>query len=271
MNVTFVWDWSHGAQNDWKAMLRDMGPLPVLAAHDDAWSDLFNNLSPEQCPLFTDLLLELSKEVGPAGATGQDGSAIVWEHLKTHPPFSIGQPKVNLTRFFSTTECASSFVGKWHTALLNYQYYGIEQGMMAQPQFRHMAVTTGVTNALETTSRQRAGLDDKILRQSSSNAVEVAVLMLSDPWHRQMVQTILLAGKAVEAWHREQAHLLRDVVSNRKWFVQQATGGFAKHLIETRRCLEDLAGLEKCGMQISSFKTKQKLGALEVQMEDDLA
>lgn len=295
-NITIYWDASHGAVNDWKALTKDtrlytfladdvghmerpFGPMSDrLRWHElsQAWESMFANLSSAECPLFAEKAEEILRQRGGLGSLGGEGDDIhgrLWEDLRRDPPFVAGQQKVNIARFFNSTERAKAELSGWDTVLLNLECLALETGLLTSRKL-HRLNFKEPRQENDDTSREaertgRPQMDERLLRTSCKNAVEVGVYMLCEPEHTHWVNIVLAAGGPTEAWHRDQNYKLRSVEGSRLWMIEQLSGSFAAHLHKTWGQLKNLNILKSCGMRIQAFDDQADAGLIVAQ--DDLA
>ncbi len=74
--------------------------------------------------------------------------------------------------------------------------------------------------------------DDKALKASGRNHVEIALIILEDRHNNRLVRIIVTIPESIEAWHRHQNVELRDVQRTKQWLLQQFRGDLGRHLAE---------------------------------------
>lgn len=161
--LSAYWDFSHGAQNDWRNMLQDVdmftfwilmmmvwncpcGPLTDRTRWQmllEGWHAMFSNFSASDCPLFLSKVQDILRDRG--GLVGlKDGQQSIeealWDELKGDPPFQAGSPKTNLTRFFSSVAKAREELGRWHVSLMNYEYVAPEESLLTSAKIKKMVL-----------------------------------------------------------------------------------------------------------------------------------
>eukprot|EP00969_Alexandrium_andersonii_P288201 12741060-Alexandrium_andersonii.AAC.1 len=248
----------------------------------ESWQSMFSCCTAKTCPLFQELADAILQERGgyasldlPAGASGVD--EVLWDALSRDPPFCVGMPKVNLNRFFSSTQRAAQELKKWHTSLLNFQYLALEEDMLGTKGIQKVCIKVPPQENDEllrqSTDARRPTLCDKALRTAANNAIVVGVAMLGEVDHYQYVKIILEAGGPTEAWHRAQAHTLRSAVASKDWLLSQLEGAFVAHLVETLGKWATVAVLQHIGIACDGLGAMDLSGVsmVEVVREDDLS
>lgn len=154
---TAFWDYSHGAQNDWKGVVKEMGlwemwilcmvtwnagsgPLSDATRHhalSEAWSDCFEQWTPKTNALFQALVPRIVDDRGGVSAFGHhdDIDVQVWELIRQSPPQNGPLEKCNLNRFFSTPRRARRELERWHETLLNFTYLALAENWLATRKF----------------------------------------------------------------------------------------------------------------------------------------
>lgn len=165
---------------------------------------------------------------------------------------------------------------RWHTALLNYEYYALEECLLTSAKIKKVVLPKEVdeneATARETTDARRPQICDRVLSQACMNSVELSVSMLSEADHLAYVHIILEMGRATETWHRHQAHELRSTEASVQWMLKQLGGDFAKQLHDTISVISDVAALARCRIQCEGLEkiSCEGLSVVEVVREDDL-
>lgn len=297
--LTAAWDWSHGAQNDWKGALRALGlwelwllmlvawnapagPLSDNTRHrelSEAWAHMFEHTTARSNALFADLLPGILSDKGMSddSAGKPDIDLQTWEELRGAPPFQGPKEKANLNRFFSTPATARQAISEWHSQLLNFSYLAVEEGWMTTEKVQKVLVKQPVLMNDEatkaSTDARRPQITDKILRSSCQNAVVVAVAMYSEAEHNQIARIVLEFAGPVEKWHRSQNHILRDASSSFDWLVSQASGRFMESLQETLDKTADIQALQRCLIECPWVvkRDPDDEGGLRVMVQGDMS
>lgn len=246
MCVSIYWDFSHRAQNDWKGMLRDTNMMgfwilmlvcwnapcgPRWQQLLEAWQAMHRVFPDGDCPLYLERVQDILEERGGIAAVSDgpgDVSERLWADLSGDPPFSVGAPKANLNRFFSTVAKARSSMSRWSTELLNYEFLALEEGGLSGKKLQGIVVKSSREKdetERATTGGSRPQVCDAAMKSACSNAVVVGVAMLGEREHKDFVSIILVAGEPTERWLRTQSARLRDVQSSESWMVKQLGGG----------------------------------------------
>lgn len=197
--------------NDWKAMTKDTslhtfwlmmlatwnapcGPMSDrLRWHElsQAWDSMFANLSSAECPLFAEKAEEILRQRGGLASLGGEGDDIdgrLWEDLRRDLAFVAGQQKVNIARFYNSTERAEAELSHWDTVLLNLECLALETGLLTSRKLDRLNFKEP-RQENDDTSREaertgRPQMDERLLRTSCKNTVEVGVYMLCEPEHK---------------------------------------------------------------------------------------
>lgn len=221
----------------------------------ESWGAMFADFGCGSCPAHDEKVQSIIDDRGGLESLhlepGESVERGLWRTLQDQPPFSIGMPKCNLNRFFSSTQRARQELERWDSGLLNYEYLAIEESMLSKPPPKlelRPQVKDNDMGKDSTASAQAAPSAELSLKASCHNAVLVAITMLGDPDYLLYTKIILEFGAAVERWHRLQSHTLRSVAGSKAWLVSQLDSAFFKHLRDTLSCISSPASLQRCGI-----------------------
>lgn len=299
MNLTAIWDFSHGGKLDWKGMLNDLDMFPFwliyLIAQNcacgplsdgtrwkallESWNDIFKNYT-KLNPLFQSSVCQIINDQGGPDQFGDDETCLdrkVWQYCKDNPPVPGPTQKINLNRFWASHQRAREDLQKWGKLCLNFTHLALEEGLLATRSLKKIVVPVEPPENDETakasTDNARAQYDDKAIRGMPKQAVIAGVHIFSDIQHNRIIRVLTMAANPTEGWHRYQSSQLRDVASNSAWLIAQTSGGFFEHVRETMNLPFSRAACQNCGIECpAEFELDpHDVGGLEIVRQDDLS
>lgn len=278
MNCTVWCDWSHGAWNDVKSMLRERDlwgwwilmmvtyNVPHGPYNDDqrygqvmeAWEDCKRHFNHNDCVLFQEYAPAMMTDTADSDGSGETPSLeSLWASMLADPPLRKKGYKCNLNRFFGGTKVAREDLSKWHQRLFQYEYTALECSMLSSRKFekivikpRDIAVDAGEGEPKATTDSARFQLDEKALRSCCQNSLVIAISMLGERTNNLLVRSILAVSAPVEAWHQVQNSTLRSAGESVPWMVGQLKGGFDGHIVKILQVLTTPSLLEFCRLSL---------------------
>lgn len=136
-NITFLADWSHGANNDFHDAVRDMGLFKFWllamillnmehgpwgehvrwAQCSEAWQELRAHSGAKTCPLYLEYSGRIVREMMQKGVLevkpGEDAEIAAWRALESEAPCLRKGAKTNLARFRAGRRAAALLIEKW--------------------------------------------------------------------------------------------------------------------------------------------------------------
>lgn len=270
LSCTSWWDFQHGGKNDFKGMLRDTdkynfwllwmvhmntaaGPALDQTRWLDlnaSWETLFDNLTPNSCPLFTEDFDALLAEMGGVGALPGERSVAheLWALLKEDVP--VDEPRrVNLQRFWDSTKRSRAALERWHRDLLNRQFKALEDGSLTSRLAVKLVIKSTPDGEARTTESRKLSDAERMIRNTGLSPVLVSVALLSQASHKSYVNQVLEAVEPSETWCCKASARLRSVIEAEKWLVEQMDGGCMQHIKDTLAKPGQMDALERCGIR----------------------
>eukprot|EP00971_Amphidinium_carterae_P352563 6492651-Amphidinium_carterae.1 len=265
LNMDVWFDPSHGVWRDYEMAQSNCNLLTfarlMLAVHNfahgpwdeamrggqlsQAWPEYFETQSPKTCPLvqryFKDLLKELKLE---AWQHSEEVHDMLWQKMQEVWVQRKKGTKVGMARFGNWMSAAGAFDECWHTQLVRLVWLGFSEGYLKPSSFLSLqaqakAVGRVGTEAEKQKTKQSAKEAANALRMQSGNALQLAVLLLSDPWSQKRCRLQVLLAKPIMDWHTAQSKSLRSTVESKEWLLQQLGGSVLKPLEEMWKSLQD--------------------------------
>lgn len=288
-SISVSWDPSHGAQNDWKNLLKTLGlmefwllmmitwnspsgPLRDATRHgelSETWKACFEDSSPSTNVLFQSLLHQIVDDRGGVShfSSEEPLETQVWELIKDSPPCRGPVGKCNLNRFFLHPPAH---------ALLNLTFLALESGWLSTRRVEKLVMRKdtdmgdGEQVGRASTDARRLQYSDKALISMAHNAVVVGVHMLSSDEHKQYIHIILEAGEETEVWQGRHNKECRSTESCREWMIAQLGGEFLGHLRNTLDRLARVMSLQRCGLSLGALPEDPSDDGLPLIREGDM-
>lgn len=279
-NITLVMDMSHGGNNDFLDMLRDLNiykfwillMIPLNLEHGpfqsdlrfnqvrECWDSVLKHFSPNQLPLFAERAKDLLEESGGEGclladSPNNDIDEALWRRLQFG--WRPKGAKANLYRFHDTRRQASAFLEWWTATLLKYEQVALETGMLASTKLARLVVREEhelgeAGEVVGSTDSKRVCISERALRGCCQNSLVISVMVLAERWHYYLTKAIVTVAAPLSAWHHAQNHELRDSEGAHSWLVRQLERDFGEHVAEILRASSDSVALEGVGLTFAS-------------------
>lgn len=269
-----IWcDFSHGANNDVNGTVKDLGLwsfwLLMLVAlnvphgpwdddvrnhqSSEAWRETTKNHSSRSAVLFQERLPQMTEEMKPILAkldfTGPAEDKI-WELSTDEPALVRKGTKRKNARFLDVMRGLRDLLPLWSLKLCQYETVCVELGMVTEKHVEKLTIPAGLgsTEDPHSTAPSVLTLDDKLVRGTCQNALVIAVAMLGEGSHRQLISVIVNCCKPVEAWHSKQNKELRSEQGSSAWVLGQLEGEFFQHTNDIILLMKDPLVLADCGL-----------------------
>ena len=219
MHLISWWDFSHGADNEFKSMLQDISMYKFWALFvcvlnapcgpetdctrwlqlNQAWHHLFSIFTAGNCYLVQNRSVQLLEEIGGVDVLDTCDGDIdqrLFDYLKKHAPYNGPEMKSNMVRFNSTPRKAREFLKRWHRAGLNFEYLALEEGMLATRKLDLGASTRGLDNdsARPSTEISKPSITDKLDASGGAvNAITIGTMMTAEVDHEIFIRCICSA------------------------------------------------------------------------------
>lgn len=283
LNVSFVWDISHGVWRDVEATGGSLGLKSFTRVlcivfnllHgpwengqrfyelQESMSEYLRVCSPDTCPLFRTLYERIAADFGMDTVTqGGDLATAVWEEMRVHWSMQKKGEKVAMCRFGAWTKAAERFSSAWHFRLLQILYFGLQTGLFSEGTF-HQAVSKSTSSSSAPASSsaesrvavQRGNDEVNRLRAACKGNVHLAAIVLSDSTNLVRMRIMYKCTGPVSAWYSEQSKELRSCTEALEWTLRQVAGEIYTPLRDTWRLLGDQEVLEDCGIRSTGLAT----------------
>ena len=267
-------DFSHGANNDINATIKSLGLWPfwllmlvVLnidhGPYDDdvrfaqvreGWNEKKKFLNAKTAVFFREYLPRIVVEMKTVLANLDfDGPVedALWSVLFEYPLLVRKGYKSKVARFMNVRRQLKDLLQTWHLKRCQYEYVAVESGMVSYKnleKIRAVGISRNDDPSLSSTSPGMLTLDDRLVRNSCSNAVAIAVVMLAEPMHYHLIQIIVKLTQPVDDWHSEQNKTLRSRKGSEKWLVRQHEGDFWTHIRAIVKIMGSAASLADVGI-----------------------
>lgn len=298
-NVSVFYDFSHGGQNDFKEMLRQMGWMSFFmlllvvmncefgprseegrySQVAEAWAELQKNFGPKDCVVFqehcSNMITELGESVGEQMEEG-DGGDIEQTMWRIWKEDAVGRKlgkKTNMCRFWAAWRKAKWLASHWSDKLAKYEYCGVETGLLSGRKIEKLVIREspgdleGLT--LRDSTSQPSSID-KALRSCCQNALQISTLILEEPYHLLLTKVIVASCQEGERWHSIQNTALRSSEGATSWLLSQLDGGYMTHVGDILSQLGKHESLSYLGLTLS-VDDARRMPPDDIARDDDVS
>lgn len=228
--------------------------------------------SPEECPLFNDLLPKIAGDMNERDLLPDDAwKAEAFANIRG--VYNRKERRVPGTRWFSFVDSAGEFLPKWHTKLLLLFYHLLQAGLFDNDS-RIAALQSAAAKPSEPTaegapdqpiSTAADSSFERTMRRTCANQLQLQAMVLADGDIYTTIKASTIALSEVRLFHGLQNKHNRSCMAIRQWFAEQAVGGGLAHLLATIKKLNEGGTLEYIGFTVAPQPAQLAADGIEAQ------
>ena len=271
-NITPLFEFSHGANNDFQGLLKDLGrwhfALILLIIYNlphgpdkdpgmryEQFGQMLRFISENfdpatfalwqaRVPAMADELageFELNSERGPALS--------LWDHFVANPSAHFLGERVKMCQYMAWWEAGNKLLKHWSFNLFKAECVSIESDWLHRQSFLQLPAVSPVIaqDTIQSTASTITAIETKILRSCCANNVVVQVAVLSMPSYRRLLAHLVRFTAPLKTWQGAAAKCNCSATGCREWLLREMSDSMLAHQKEMLAGLHDQANLQDCG------------------------
>ena len=297
-NVTPMFEWSHGANNDLHLVYKDLrvwdfallclvtfnlshGPDRDEGVRYEQFKDMVNvvvdNFTPSTASLFRarvpNMVAELEDHIDiDVGQTEED---CVWEFVRATQRSNPMGDRIKMCQYFGWWHGAMTLLPLWTLNLWKAEMVALEMDWLHGKDFMELPVVKShVKEAdalLTSTSSRITPVEAKLVRTSCKNNVVTQVALLSSYDLRRQLAHMVLFTEPVKRWQGLCVQGCKNSTSSRDWLVKQMSTMFMCEQNEMVSSLQNKGVLDKCGYLSYENHKGDELTSYVIPKDDEFA